>query len=63
LGFEPLEWQIAGTGIFAAEGGPAIVWQNLVTGQRVVWLMNGTVFARDAVLGSATLQWLIVGGT
>ena len=35
-------WKIAGVADFNGDGDPDILWQNQVTGQLTVWLMNGT---------------------
>jgi len=41
LGYVDANWQIAGTGDFNSDGKTDILWQNKVTGQRALWLMNG----------------------
>ena len=38
-----------------------ILWQNSVTGQRVVWLMNGASFGSAVDLGTVPTSWNIVG--
>jgi C1A family cysteine protease len=35
-------WKIAGVADFNGDGDPDLLWQNQVTGQLTVWLMNGT---------------------
>ncbi len=37
----PTDWRIAGTGDFNGDGHLDIVWENKVTGERGMWLMNG----------------------
>ena len=40
---------------------PKIFWQNKSTGERVVWIMNGTTFSRSVSLGTLATSWNIVG--
>jgi len=40
--------------------GSNILWQNSSTGQRQIWVMNGTVHAATANLGTLSTQWNIV---
>jgi uncharacterized protein YkwD len=65
-------WQIATIGHFNRDNRPDIVWQNLTTGQRLVWLLNGTQFATNPaapkagqdyefLLTIADRNWQIVG--
>jgi hypothetical protein len=37
-----------------------IRWQNSSTGQRQIWVMNGTVHATTVNLGTISTQWNIV---
>jgi hypothetical protein len=37
-----------------------ILWQNSTTGQRQIWVMNGTVHAATVNLGTLSTQWNIV---
>jgi hypothetical protein len=46
---------------FNGDGKPDILWQNTVTGQRVVWIMNGTVFQSSVSLGTVATSWSIAG--
>jgi len=41
LGWVDPNWLMAGTGDFDGDGQADILWQNAVTGQRALWLMNG----------------------
>lgn len=43
------------------DGKSDILWQNNSTGQRAVWLMNGTRFSSSASLGTLATSWDIVG--
>jgi hypothetical protein len=65
LGWVDLNWSIAGTGDFNGDGMTDILWQNITTGQRALWLMNGIQngFQPTAIvdLGWVDLNWLIVG--
>jgi len=45
---------------FNVDGKSDLVWQNTATGDRVVWLMNGTGFASAAALGTISTDWKIV---
>lgn len=55
-------WRIAGVADFNADGQRDVVWQNLFTGERGIWLMNGTQFSGQFVpLGVVTYGWHIVG--
>jgi hypothetical protein len=38
-----------------------ILWQNSSTGQRVIWLMNGTAFQSSVNLGTVPTSWSIAG--
>ena len=38
-----------------------IVWQNITTGERGIWLMNGTTKTGDASLGTVPTEWSIAG--
>jgi len=38
-----------------------ILWQNNSTGQRVIWLMNGTTFQSSVSLGTVPTSWSIAG--
>jgi hypothetical protein len=52
------EWSVAATGDFNADGRTDLVWQNNRTGERAIWLMNGTAFTGIA-LGTFDLAWSI----
>ncbi len=57
----PPEWHIAGTGDFNGDGQTDLLWENTVTGQRYMWLMNGTSYAGGADLGTLPPDWRIAG--
>jgi hypothetical protein len=53
-------WKVRGTGDFNRDGKPDLVWQNDVTGQPVVWLMNGPTQVSAAMLpGTGSGAWKI----
>ncbi len=46
---------------FNGDGKADILWQNSSTGQRVIWLMNGTTHQSTVNLGTVPTTWSIVG--
>ena len=46
---------------FNGDGKSDILWQNTVTGQRIIWLMNGTAFQSSVSLGTVGTSWSIAG--
>jgi hypothetical protein len=54
-----VQWQIAGTGDFNNDGSADLLWQNTATGQRAIWLMNGTAHAAEAFLPTVPVEWQI----
>jgi hypothetical protein len=38
-----------------------LVWRNTATGQVSIWSMNGTNIVQNAIIGSAPLNWRIIG--
>src|SRR5437899_12530873 len=46
---------------FNGDGKADILWQNSSTGQRVIWLMNGTTHQSTVSLGTVSTSWSIVG--
>src|SRR5262249_9008262 len=50
-----------GAADFNHDGSPDILWQNTVTGERVIWLMNGTTFVDSVELGTISTDWSIAG--
>ena len=51
--------QIAGTGDYNGDGKPDIVWTNTLTGERTVWLMNGTALSSSLYLANIPAGWSI----
>src|SRR6266566_9978577 len=48
---------------FNGDGKADILWQNSSTGQRVIWLMNGTTHQSTVNLGTVPTTWSIVGSS
>jgi hypothetical protein len=48
---------------FNGDGKADILWQNTSTGQRLIWLMNGTTFQSTASLGTVPTSWSIAGSS
>ncbi len=46
---------------FNGDGKSDILWQDNSTGQRVIWLMNGTAYQSWVDLGTVPTSWNIVG--
>ncbi len=46
---------------FNGDGQADLLWQNTVTGQRSVWLMNGTTATGGVDLGTVPVEWVIAG--
>ena len=57
VGGVPLVWQIVGTGNFDGdpEGRSDILWRNTLTGQVVIWLLDGTQLIGQGAPGGAGL--------
>src|SRR5437899_7852503 len=48
---------------FNGDGKADILWQNSSTGQRVIWLMNGTTHQSTVNLGTVPTSWSIAGSS
>ncbi len=70
LGTVPLDWQLAratarraarrallGSADFNQDGSADLIWQNTVTGERKIWLMNGTSWIFEVSLGTIAPEW------
>jgi len=47
---------------FNVDGGSDVLWQDTATGERVIWLMNGTAYGSAVSLGVVPANW-VIGGT
>ncbi len=55
-----LRWRLADIPRdFSADGNVDVVWQNNGTGQRTIWLMNGTSWVGEHGLGTIATEWQI----
>jgi len=52
---------IVGSGDFNGDGKTDVIWNNTVTGDRYIWMMNGTTFASSVYLDTVLPQWQISG--
>src|SRR5439155_12406873 len=48
---------------FNGDGKADILWQNSSTGQRLIWLMNGTTRTSAVSLGFVATSWSIAGSS
>jgi hypothetical protein len=61
----PLEWVLDRpyprhvAADFNGDANSDLVWQNTATGERIIWLMNGTNFASGASVGVVPPEWWI----
>lgn len=60
LGFVSTQLSIADAIDLNGDGQTDILWQNTITGQRNLWLMNGTAHQSDVDLGIVRLSRVIV---
>ncbi|MFL6796059.1 MAG: FG-GAP-like repeat-containing protein [Xanthobacteraceae bacterium] len=65
LGTVPAPWSIAGVAHFNTDanipGRSDILWRNTATGEVAIWFMNGISVVSSALVGTAPLNWSIVG--
>ena len=57
LGVVDTTWMIVGAGDFNGDGQADVVWQNTVTGDRVVWFMQGTTLIGTADISQLDPTW------
>ena len=57
---EPVEWRIAAVADFNADHKPDLVWQNISTGERSIWFMDGATWPGNyALLQTVVPEWQI----
>jgi uncharacterized protein YcsI (UPF0317 family) len=63
VGLKDLNWQAAGTGDYNGDGQSDLLWRHAVTGQNVVWFMNGKTLlpGSGAIVGLKDLNWQAAG--
>jgi FG-GAP-like repeat len=59
----PMVSGMTARGDFNGDGKSDILWQNSSTGQRVIWLMNGTTLQSTVSLGTVATSWSIAGSS
>jgi hypothetical protein len=52
-------WNIVGSSDFNGDGKADILWQDNFSGQRVIWIMNGTTLQSWVDLGTVPTSWNI----
>jgi hypothetical protein len=53
--FADVNWETVGTGDFNVDGKPDILWRHALSGQNVVWFMDGTSLVSGAFTNPPTL--------
>jgi hypothetical protein len=59
-----INWKMAGTGLFNTDGRPDIAWHHQVSGEVVLWYMNGSVLVSGTFTSPSSFpdtNWRLVG--
>jgi hypothetical protein len=57
----PVTLELPGSADFSGDGNVDLIWQNMITGERLIWEMDGPVYLGSVSLGFITTDWSIVG--
>jgi hypothetical protein len=57
MGTVATTWQIAGSGDYNADGHTDLIWQNTVTGERGLWLLDYTTLSGYVALPTTDPAW------
>jgi hypothetical protein len=53
----PAEWRIAATADFNADGYSDFAWQNINTGERVMWFLRNGIYQSGIYLPTIDRAW------